>query len=149
MTPMAETATSEFFHIIKTQQFDRALLDELCEITTAIRRFAKEKEGHDYLRGLLSEKRAMLYFTQPSTRTFLSFSTAAQILGMQTCEIRDPSTSSEMKCTELSAQQVLTPIWLLRSEITISVVPLASHGVDGVSIQLGSLSRTPAAEELG
>lgn len=94
---MQETATSEFFHVLKTQQFTRSFLDEMCELTTAIRRFAKEKEGHDYLKGLLSEKRAMLYFTQPSTRTFLSFSTAAQILGMRTCEIRDPSVSSEVK----------------------------------------------------
>src|SRR2546423_15484527 len=39
----------EFFHILKTQQFDRALLDELCELTTAIRQFAKTKEGLLYL----------------------------------------------------------------------------------------------------
>ena len=87
----------EFFHILRTQQFDRALLDELCELTTAIRKFAKTKEGLLYLRGLLSHKRAMLYFTQPSTRTFLSFNNACQILGIQTSEIRDSSTSSEVK----------------------------------------------------
>jgi aspartate carbamoyltransferase len=39
----------------------------------------------------------MLYFTQASTRTFLSFLTACQILGMQCGEIRDPSVSSEAK----------------------------------------------------
>ncbi len=94
---MAEQTQDNFFHILKTQQFDRPLLNELCEITTAIRQFAKEKEGLLYLRSLLPHKRAMLYFTQPSTRTFLSFNTASQILGMQTCEIRDASTSSEMK----------------------------------------------------
>jgi aspartate carbamoyltransferase catalytic subunit len=87
----------EFFHILKTQQFDRAILDELCELTTAIRKFAKTKEGLLYLRGLLAHKRAMLYFTQPSTRTFLSFNNACQILGIQTSEIRDSSTSSEVK----------------------------------------------------
>jgi aspartate carbamoyltransferase catalytic subunit len=87
----------EFFHILKTQQFDRAILDELCELTTAIRKFAKTKEGLLYLRGLLAHKRAMLYFTQPSTRTFLSFNNACQILGIQTSEIRDSSTSSEIK----------------------------------------------------
>ncbi len=87
----------EFFHILKTQQFNRALLDDLCELTTAIRRFAKEKEGLLFLRGLLAHKRAMLYFTQPSTRTFLSFNNACQILGMQTSEIRDSATSSEVK----------------------------------------------------
>jgi aspartate carbamoyltransferase catalytic subunit len=39
----------------------------------------------------------MLYFTQPSTRTFLSFLNACQILGIQCSEIRDSSTSSEIK----------------------------------------------------
>ncbi len=94
---MIKKADREFFHIIKTQQFNRKILDELCELTTAIRMFAKEREGMLYLRSLLADKRAMLYFTQPSTRTFLSFNSACQILGMQTSEIRDPSTSSEIK----------------------------------------------------
>src|SRR5690606_11617306 len=49
------------------------------------------------LRDLLPTRRAMLYFTQPSTRTFLSFNNACHILGMHTSEIRDPSTSSEVK----------------------------------------------------
>jgi aspartate carbamoyltransferase catalytic subunit len=85
------------FHVLSAKQFDRPLLDELCELTTAIRKFAKHKEGLLFLRGLLAHKRAMLYFTQPSTRTFLSFNNACQILGIQTSEIRDPSTSSEVK----------------------------------------------------
>src|SRR5690606_1884312 len=46
---------------------------------------------------LLPTRRAMLYFTQPSTRTFLSFNNACHILGIRTSEIRDPSTSSEVK----------------------------------------------------
>jgi aspartate carbamoyltransferase catalytic subunit len=50
-----------------------------------------------FLQGLLSEKRAMLYFTQPSTRTFLSFYAACQIVGLQAAEVRDTSTSSEIK----------------------------------------------------
>ena len=94
---MERAPKSEFFHILRTQQFDRVVLDELCDLTTAIRKFAKTKEGLHYLRGLLAHKRAMLYFTQPSTRTFLSFNNACQILGIQTSEIRDPSTSSEVK----------------------------------------------------
>ena len=88
---------SEFFHILQAGQFDRAMLDELCELTTAIRKSAKHPEGLLFLRGLLAHKRAMLYFTQPSTRTFLSFNNACQILGIQTSEIRDASTSSEVK----------------------------------------------------
>jgi aspartate carbamoyltransferase catalytic subunit len=39
----------------------------------------------------------MLYFTQPSTRTFLSFMAACQILGVTCNEVRDPTTSSETK----------------------------------------------------
>jgi aspartate carbamoyltransferase catalytic subunit len=39
----------------------------------------------------------MLYFPQPSTRTFLSFNNACHILGIRTSEIRDPATSSEVK----------------------------------------------------
>ena len=39
----------------------------------------------------------MLYFTQPSTRTFLSFMAACQILGITCNDVRDPSVSSEVK----------------------------------------------------
>ena len=39
----------------------------------------------------------MLYFTQPSTRTFLSFTAACQMLGIACNEVRDPSVSSEAK----------------------------------------------------
>lgn len=39
----------------------------------------------------------MLYFTQVSTRTFLSFQAACKILGIETLDIRNASTSSERK----------------------------------------------------
>lgn len=85
------------FHVLNSGQFDRPLLDYLFELTNTIRRFDKSKEGLMYLKSLLAHRRAMLYFTQPSTRTFLSFQSACQILGMSCSEIRDPSTSSETK----------------------------------------------------
>ncbi len=85
------------FHVLSSAQFDRPFLDHMCVLTDTIRRFDKSKEGLMYLKGLLAHRRAMLYFTQPSTRTFLSFQTACQILGMGTNEIRDSSTSSERK----------------------------------------------------
>lgn len=94
---MPTASVVPFFHVLKTQQFDRALLDDLCGLTTAVRRVAKTRDGLLFLRGLLADKRAMLYFTQPSTRTFLSFNNACQLLGIQTSEIRDASTSSEIK----------------------------------------------------
>lgn len=84
-------------HILASSQFDRQFLDHLCVLTDTIRRFDKSKEGLLYLRGLLAHRRAMLYFTQPSTRTFLSFQSACHVVGMSSHEIRDSSTSSERK----------------------------------------------------
>ncbi len=85
------------YHTLFAQQFDRPLLERLSALATAIRTIAKTKEGHDFLRTLLSHKRAMLYFSQPSSRTFLSHLAACEILGMQAGEVRDASTSSEYK----------------------------------------------------
>ena len=71
-------------HVLFSAQFSRELLERLCRMADMIRELAKSKQGSDQLRSLLSHKRAMLYFTQPSTRTFLSFMAACQILGL-TC----------------------------------------------------------------
>lgn len=99
--PLSETlvlpARSTLFHVIDPRVFERSLLDELCALATRVRLLAKSEEGARALRDLLPTRRAMLYFTQPSTRTFLSFNNACHILGMRTSEIRDPSTSSEVK----------------------------------------------------
>ena len=84
-------------HILKATQFSRPTLEYIYELTNRIRQFDKCKEGLLYLRGLLKEKRAMLYFTQSSTRTFLSFQSACHTLGLFPLEIRNPSTSSEYK----------------------------------------------------
>jgi aspartate carbamoyltransferase catalytic subunit len=84
-------------HILSASQFDRTFLDHQYHLTNNIRKLDKTKDGLMYLRNLLAHRRAMLYFTQPSTRTFLSFQSACYVLGIQPCEIRDPSTSSELK----------------------------------------------------
>lgn len=84
-------------HILRSEQFDRQYLDHLFQLTDSIRKFDKTKEGRLYLQSLLADRRAMLFFTQPSTRTFLSFQSACFILGIKPCEIRDASTSSERK----------------------------------------------------
>jgi aspartate carbamoyltransferase catalytic subunit len=89
--------SATLFHVIDPRTFDRGLLDELCDLATRVRALAKTDAGARVLRDLLPTRRAMLYFTQPSTRTFLSFNNACHILGMRTSEIRDPSTSSEVK----------------------------------------------------
>jgi len=84
-------------HVILAQQFSRERLDDLGSLATCIRRIAKTHAGMDFLQGVLSHKRAMLYFSQPSTRTFLSFCAACEILGMKLGEVRDTSISSEFK----------------------------------------------------
>ncbi|MES9870642.1 MAG: aspartate carbamoyltransferase [Sedimenticola sp.] len=84
-------------HILRSDQFDREFLDYLYSLVNLIRRYDKSKEGLLYLKSLLPHIRGMLYFTQPSTRTFMSFHSACNILGVQTSEIRDSSTSSEKK----------------------------------------------------
>jgi len=85
------------FDCLFAQQFTKQRLDSLFDIASKIRLIAKSKEGLDWLQSLLSHKRAMLYFVQPSTRTFLSFQSACYILGMNVSEIRSTSTSSELK----------------------------------------------------
>jgi aspartate carbamoyltransferase catalytic subunit len=96
-TPVAKGQSTTLFHVIDPRIFERRLLNELCDIATRIRTVAKSQSGALFLQSLLPTRRAMLYFTQPSTRTFLSFNNACHILGMRTSEIRDPSTSSEVK----------------------------------------------------
>ncbi len=84
-------------HIIFGRQLTTQLLEKLCRSADTIRTMAKDPNGNAQLRNLLADKRAMLYFTQPSTRTFLSFMAACQILGITCNEVRDPKTSSEVK----------------------------------------------------
>ncbi len=85
------------FDVIFAQQFDRQFLDDLCELAEKIRLLAKTKMGAQKLSSLLPHKRAMLYFVQPSTRTFLSFQNACYLLGLNVSESRGTSTSSEVK----------------------------------------------------
>ena len=85
------------YHTLFAQQFDRALLVRLCALANRIRFINKSKEGALYLKSVLAHKRAMLYFSQPSSRTFLSHLAACQILGITTGSVRDAATSSEFK----------------------------------------------------
>ncbi|MDG1873354.1 MAG: hypothetical protein P8J27_05560 [Mariniblastus sp.] len=84
-------------HMISASQLSIPLLEKLCHSANVIRKMSREPKGNERLRKLLAHKRAMLYFTQPSTRTFLSFMAACQILGLTCNEVRDPKTSSEVK----------------------------------------------------
>lgn len=84
-------------HVIFSGQFTVDMLEDLAGTADKIRLLSKNRAGQDFLINLLNHKRAMLYFTQPSTRTFLSFMAACQILGITCNEVRDPTTSSETK----------------------------------------------------
>lgn len=88
---------SRLRHVIFAGQLWPELLEDLGHTADQIRVMSKSRPGQDFLRDLLAHRRAMLYFTQPSTRTFLSFTAACQILGMTCNEVRNPSTSSEAK----------------------------------------------------
>jgi len=84
-------------HVIFSGQFTVDMLEDLAGTADKIRLLSRMRSGQDFLIKLLHHKRAMLYFTQPSTRTFLSFMAACQILGITCNEVRDPTTSSETK----------------------------------------------------
>ncbi len=85
------------YHTLFAQQFTRPVLERLCALANRIRFINKSKEGALYLKNVLAHKRAMLYFSQPSSRTFLSHLAACQILGITTGSVRDAATSSEFK----------------------------------------------------
>ena len=123
-------------HLLDPRQFDREFLDEMCDLTTDIRTLAKTREGLNALRSLLSHKRAMLYFTQPSTRTFLSFNNACHILGIRTSEIRDSSTSSEVK-----GESIEDSIRTFSSYVDVIIMRTAEKGLAQRAAQL--LDTTP------
>ncbi len=91
------TREGRIFDVLFSQQFDREFLDHLYLVTNRIRSFYRNQEGKKYLANLLVHHRVMLYFIQPSTRTFLSFAGACHILGLDVNDVRSVETSSEMK----------------------------------------------------
>jgi len=88
---------NRLYDCLFAQQFNRELLEHIFKTADTLRAVTQRKDGADHISKLLSDKRAMLYFVQPSTRTFISFLNAAHVLGIKTSEIRDTSTSSEVK----------------------------------------------------
>jgi len=92
-TPYLMQPDGSPYHTLFAQQFDSVLLDKLAALANEIRAIAKTRIGAEYLRQQVTHKRAMLYFSQPSSRTFLSFVSACQILGVPVGEVRDTSIS--------------------------------------------------------
>lgn len=84
-------------HMIFSDQLNRDLLDHLCNLAEQIKVLRRDEKGGRFLKSLLDNKGAELYFTQSSTRTFKSFEKACQILGLEISETRDTSISSEYK----------------------------------------------------
>ena len=82
-------------HILRAEHFSLDFLRTICDTATAARRIAKLEDN--FLKGLLRSKSILNYFSQPSSRTFLSFSTAEAHLGMRREELRDLKTSSNVK----------------------------------------------------
>ena len=95
--PYLMQSDGTLYHTLFAQQFGFAQLEQLAQLANEIRTIAKTRAGTEFLRSQVSHKRAMLYFSQPSSRTFLSFVSACQILGVSTGEVRDTSISSEFK----------------------------------------------------
>jgi aspartate carbamoyltransferase catalytic subunit len=71
--------------MISSQQLNRQILDDLYGITNHLRHISKSKAGSLFMQNILCHKRAMLYFAQPSSRTFLSFESACHMLDSLTC----------------------------------------------------------------
>ena len=96
--PFLNNPNSNPFHVLFAQQFNRENLELLCQVAEKARLINKDRDrGRKFLKSLLFGTYALNFFSQPSTRTFLSFQTAQEILGMGLRDIRDPSTSSEAK----------------------------------------------------
>ena len=91
------TKDGRLYDCLFAQQFDRYSLDYLCQVADFLRAITKTEAGDRFVESLLFNKRAMLVFNQPSSRTFLSFQNACHIMGMKTSELRDVSTSSFAK----------------------------------------------------
>jgi len=65
-------------HILEAQQFDRAWLEqELFPLAEEMKRIVEEEDGSD----ILSRKRMISFFYEPSTRTRASFEIAMAMLG--------------------------------------------------------------------
>ncbi len=85
------------YALLYAQQFSRADLDDYCILADKSRSLFKSPDGARLLGNLLSNRIALNFFVQPSSRTFLSFSAAQAILGMKRMSLRDLNISSVSK----------------------------------------------------
>ena len=97
LTPYLRSENARIQSLIFTQQFSREIIERLVNTAEKCREMLAERDGRRALRESLSDKSASLYFPQCSTRTFTSFSFAAQSLGFMVEEIRDSEMSAMYK----------------------------------------------------
>ena len=83
--------------LIYAQQLRREIIERIINIAEVIRTSTSDLAFMKHLSNLLNINTCALYFTQCSTRTFTSFSVAAQSLGMHIEEVRNPEMSSMYK----------------------------------------------------
>lgn len=84
------------YHFMYSQSFSKEVIFSLCRLAETIRQLQKRKDDVVWLQQLLPHKKAIGVFNQMSSRTRMSFVTAAGLLGMQV-NILDLSTSSAGK----------------------------------------------------
>ncbi len=85
----------ELFHIIKSEHFDLKFLNK---IFTTAKIIKNNYNGQPkWINSLLTNYSILNYFAQPSSRTFLSFSSAEALLGIRREELRSLETSSMVK----------------------------------------------------
>ncbi|MCA8991798.1 MAG: hypothetical protein KDA88_07455 [Planctomycetaceae bacterium] len=97
LAPFLRTEDSRIQSLIFAQQFSRDLIERLVRCADQCRSLMLDREGARFLKSRLADKAVALYFPQCSTRTFTSFSFAAQSLGMMVEEIRDTELSAMYK----------------------------------------------------
>jgi aspartate carbamoyltransferase catalytic subunit len=83
--------------ILSAEQFDRGAVDRIFSLADLLLARKDDARFGRQLRQVLAHRSCALYFPQCSTRTFVSFSLAAQALGLMIEEIRDPELSAEYK----------------------------------------------------
>jgi len=71
-------------HILRAQQFDRNALERMFVQTQTVRTAFQDPSGRDLLRAYYPDKTLLYLFSEPSTRTRISFQMAAINLGMRT-----------------------------------------------------------------
>lgn len=87
--------TGEPFHLVRSEFFDIAFIDKIYHMAKLIKKNWKAQP--QWMQSLLKGKSTLLYFNQPSSRTFLSFSSAASMVGLRHEEVRSIQTSSSVK----------------------------------------------------